>query len=195
MLQLELEINPETAADAADIEALLDSVLGRKRLARGVYRLRSRTALDLGMSFTCRANRSLIASLRFWPVPGALQRRLLGPLAVRHDYQCFGVGTALALAGLRAADAAGVTEVFVVGDPAFYRRFGFRMAGSDIRWIPEPVDRNRIMVLDLLQERPAVFSAQKVWVRRRPATFVSGLRATNSRRPVRGRGSTQAMAA
>jgi len=49
---------------------------------------------------------------------------LLGPLAVRPERQRLGVGGALIRAGLRRIATAGGV-VFVLGDPAYYRRFGF----------------------------------------------------------------------
>lgn len=54
----------------------------------------------------------------------------VGPLSVRPDRQKRGIGTALMHAGLdrlRAADADGCV---LVGDPAYYPRFGFEMARS-----------------------------------------------------------------
>ena len=50
---------------------------------------------------------------------------LLGPLAVAPRVQRSGVGSALVRAGLDDARKQGVARVFVLGDPAFYGRFGF----------------------------------------------------------------------
>ena len=50
---------------------------------------------------------------------------LLAPLAVAPAWQRQGVGTALVRAGLRQLQDLGVGLVFVLGDPAYYRRFGF----------------------------------------------------------------------
>jgi putative acetyltransferase len=52
----------------------------------------------------------------------------LGPISVRPDCQRAGVGSALMHAVLGAADALGEPVVCLLGDPAFYRRFGFRPA-------------------------------------------------------------------
>jgi len=52
----------------------------------------------------------------------------LGPLSVRPDQQRRGVGSALVHAVLGAADALGEPLVALLGDPAYYRRFGFRLA-------------------------------------------------------------------
>jgi putative acetyltransferase len=54
----------------------------------------------------------------------------LGPLTVRPDRQRRGVGSALMHASLGAADALGEPLVALLGDPAYYRRFGFRLAAG-----------------------------------------------------------------
>jgi len=50
----------------------------------------------------------------------------LGPLTVRPDRQRRGAGSALMHAILGAADALGEPLVALLGNPAYYRRFGFR---------------------------------------------------------------------
>lgn len=50
---------------------------------------------------------------------------LLGPLGVMPSLQRQGVGSALVRAGLERLREMGITQVFVLGDPAWYRRFGF----------------------------------------------------------------------
>jgi putative acetyltransferase len=54
----------------------------------------------------------------------------LGPLSVRPDHQRRGVGSALMHAVLGAADAVGESLVALLGDPGYYRRFGFRPAAE-----------------------------------------------------------------
>lgn len=51
---------------------------------------------------------------------------LLGPLAVIPARQRQGVGSALVKAGLRELEKAGMARVFVLGDPVYYGRFGFK---------------------------------------------------------------------
>ena len=62
--------------------------------------------------------------------PGGLETgagafALLGPLAVAPDRQRAGIGTRLVRDGLARLAEEGVTHVFVLGDPAYYGRFGF----------------------------------------------------------------------
>ena len=54
----------------------------------------------------------------------------LGPISVRPDRQRRGVGSALLHAVLGGADAMGEPVVVLLGDPAYYRRFGFRLAAE-----------------------------------------------------------------
>ena len=50
---------------------------------------------------------------------------LLGPLAVAPASQGQGIGSDLVRAGLRRLEKTGESSVLVLGDPAYYRRFGF----------------------------------------------------------------------
>lgn len=50
---------------------------------------------------------------------------LLGPLAVAPASQRQGIGSAMVRVGLQKQESAGVTQVYVLGDPAYYRRLGF----------------------------------------------------------------------
>jgi len=66
----------------------------------------------------------------------------LGPLSVRPDRQLRGVGSALMHAVLGAGDALGEPLVALLGSPAYYGRFGFRLSGEYqiqppvVRWQP-----------------------------------------------------------
>lgn len=62
---------------------------------------------------------------------------LLGPLAVVPDWQGRGVGSVLVAEGLRRVEAEGASRFQVLGDPAYYGRFGFR-ADTDVT-TPYPI--------------------------------------------------------
>jgi putative acetyltransferase len=62
----------------------------------------------------------------------------LGPLSVRPDCQRDGVGSALVHTVLGAADALGEPLVALLGDPAYYGRFGFRLSTSYQITPPKP---------------------------------------------------------
>jgi putative acetyltransferase len=59
----------------------------------------------------------------------------LGPLSVRPDHQRRGVGSALMHAVLGAADVMGEPLVALLGNPVYYRRFGFQLS-SDFHIAP-----------------------------------------------------------
>jgi putative acetyltransferase len=56
----------------------------------------------------------------------------LAPLSVGPEHQKKGVGASLARAGLDACRALGVKGCVVLGDPAYYRRFGFARAPATL---------------------------------------------------------------
>ena len=62
----------------------------------------------------------------------------LGPIGVRPDHQRRGVGHALMHAVLGAADATDEPLVALLGDPAFYGRFGFVTASELEIAAPDP---------------------------------------------------------
>jgi putative acetyltransferase len=62
----------------------------------------------------------------------------IGPLAVHPDHQQNGVGSALMHAVLGAADALGEPLAALLGDPAYYRRFGFELSTAYQITPPKP---------------------------------------------------------
>ena len=64
---------------------------------------------------------------------------LLGPVAVQPARQGEGIGRALVEAGLDALRARGACGCVLVGDPAFYGRFGFRQSPG-VAWHGVPAD-------------------------------------------------------
>lgn len=56
---------------------------------------------------------------------GEIPAVALAPVAVRPDRQCRGLGAALIEEGLKLAVDRGERIVLVLGDPTYYRRFGF----------------------------------------------------------------------
>lgn len=80
----------------------------------------------------------------------------LGPLSVRPDTQGRGVGSALVHAVLGAADALDEPLVALLGSPAYYRRFGFRLSGEYGIAPPVPRWQPHFQVRTLSAYRPEV---------------------------------------
>lgn len=78
----------------------------------------------------------------------------LGPLAVRPDRQRQGVGTALMHAILGAAEALDEPLVALLGDPAYYQRFGFTAAARHGITAPDPAWGDHFQVRLLSADRP-----------------------------------------
>jgi putative acetyltransferase len=65
---------------------------------------------------------------RMMAEPPACRIAALAPVAVRTDRQSQGIGDALIRAGLAVCREYGIDAVIVLGDPPYYRRFGFDTA-------------------------------------------------------------------
>ncbi len=79
---------------------------------------------------------------------------LLGPLGVLPSCQGEGIGTALVRDGLGRLARAGTDRVFVLGDPAYYGRFGFAPESSVTTPSPIPDDWSPAWQSLALSERP-----------------------------------------
>jgi predicted N-acetyltransferase YhbS len=151
MLPLHYEIRPERPHDLALIEPLLDRSFGPDRQARTVYRLREGLAPVPELCFAA-ADRhdQMLASLRFWPIRIArLAAILLGPLAVEPALQGRGMGRALVAHGMAEARRHGHRLCVVVGEPEYYRPYGFVNAPSRGLSLPGPVDPRRFQVAEI----------------------------------------------
>lgn len=80
---------------------------------------------------------------------GSVPVLALGPLSVRPDQQARGVGSALMHAVLGAADALGEPLVGLLGDPRYYRWFGFRPGTACGITPPDPRWRNHFQARPL----------------------------------------------
>ncbi|MDF1519083.1 MAG: N-acetyltransferase [Brevefilum sp.] len=81
----------------------------------------------------------------------------LAPLAVLPEYQKQGIGTALCVEGLTRAALAGYPFVVVLGDSAYYPRFGFKPANTfGIRCAYDDVPEEAFMIKIL---KPKIMTA------------------------------------
>jgi putative acetyltransferase len=123
-------IRAERTGDGDSIAALVEAAFGRPAEAALVAALRQAHALDV--SLVAEQDGVLVGHVALSPVSvqGAFMPGVLGlaPLAVHPDRQRRGIGTRLVEAALAAARKGGGKLVVVLGDPAYYRRLGFRPA-------------------------------------------------------------------
>lgn len=147
-----IDLRAATADDRPAIEALLDAAFGPGRLLRTAQRLRDGSAPIAGLSLVAQAGNHLAGSIQLWPIelvapPAAPEPLLLlGPVAVAADARAIGLGRRLIAAALAAADAAGHDAVMLIGDLAYYGRFGFAATATGGWTLPGPVERERLLL-------------------------------------------------
>jgi putative acetyltransferase len=112
-------------ADHAAIAAVVSAAFGREDEARLVERLRAdEDSLFELVAVEDDAVAGHIQFSRLWADHYGLFAAL-APLAVQPARQKAGLGSALVRAGLESAREFGCHGVLVLGDPAYYGRFGF----------------------------------------------------------------------
>lgn len=116
----------EREGDAAAIADLLTRAFGGEAEARLVAALRA--AGDLTLSMVAEAGGTIIAYLALSPLAAEGPALALAPLAVHPAVQRRGIGGALTRAALNIARD---HSIVVLGDPAYYARFGFTPAALD----------------------------------------------------------------
>jgi putative acetyltransferase len=161
-------IRPEQPADIEAVNALLLAAFGRQAEARLVDRLRAsgKIAKALVAEETSRVlghvvfSKIVAASER-----GELEALALAPLAVEPAFQRLGIGSALVSAGLEHCRIERQAGIVVLGDPAFYLRFGFVPAARFGLQCPFPAAANAFMAIEL---QPGALSAMSGAVRYGP---------------------------
>jgi predicted N-acetyltransferase YhbS len=148
-----ISIRQEKASDAAAREVLLDVAYGPIRFKKPSARLRDGRAPARGLSFVATEDGRIVGTVRLWEVSAGTDRTvlLLGPLAVDPTHRQRGIGAALMRHALAAVARHGHRAVLLVGDPAYYGRFGFSAAKTGALWLPSLGDKSRLLGLELRQ--------------------------------------------
>ncbi|MCG8440463.1 MAG: N-acetyltransferase [Caulobacterales bacterium] len=167
----DLQIAESGAGDLAAIERLYpDAFPGEDLLplVRGLLADPSRP-----LSLVAKSDGELIGHGAFTTcrVDSAPQKvALLGPLAVAADAQGRGVGAALVRAGLERLKSAGFARVFVLGDPAYYERFGFKAETSVAPPYPLPSEWlgawRSVRLQDTAPHPKGTLQVPEIWDRR-----------------------------
>jgi predicted N-acetyltransferase YhbS len=145
-----ITIRDEVAADIPAREALLDRCLGERRTAKSSERLREGRLPAEGLALTAERDGIVVATVRLWHVEaGGKAALLLGPLAVAPELQGEGLGRAMMREAIWRAACRGHGAVLLVGDAAYYERFGFSGDLTRDLAMPGPVERERFLGLEL----------------------------------------------
>jgi predicted N-acetyltransferase YhbS len=145
-----LAIRAERASDVVARERLLDATFGDNRHARTCQRLRDGRKPAEGLAFSALRGGKLIGTVRLWHVSaGGIPALMLGPLAVDASCRKLGAGAALMTRALDVARARGHGAVFLLGDEAYYSRFGFSAGKTGHLALPGPFERERLLAVEL----------------------------------------------
>ena len=132
----EIEIRPEMPADFAEIHALVKTAFETAKVSNGdeqnfVDRLRASSDYLPDLALVAIEDDRIVGCVmltRTSIVTAAGPREILlfAPLAVDLAHRSAGLGARLTREALERGRAAGFDAVTLVGDPAYYGRFGFR---------------------------------------------------------------------
>jgi predicted N-acetyltransferase YhbS len=144
-------IRTERSTDIAAREAILDSAYGNARHTKPSARLREGRLPAEGLSLVAIERGRVVGTVRLWTISAGHDRPalLLGPLAVACDAQGRGVGSKLVRRALREARRLGHASVLLVGDAAYYGRFGFSAAKTGALRMPGPYAPERLLGAEL----------------------------------------------
>ncbi|MDQ3695792.1 MAG: N-acetyltransferase [Chloroflexota bacterium] len=118
-----MKIRDETPADFTAIRAVVNAAFPGPAEARLVDRLRADG--DAVYSLVAVEDVAVVGHVMFSRMTAPVRALGLGPLAVAPGRQRTGIGRRLVHSGLARARDDGWEAVFVLGDPAYYQRFGF----------------------------------------------------------------------
>lgn len=144
-------IRDEKFADVDAREALLDEAYGVARFSKASQRLRDGRLPADGLSLIASDHGHLVGTVRLWTIsagPGC-EALLLGPLAVHPNCRNRGIGTRLMQRAIARARLAGHGAIVLVGDAAYYARFGFSDAKTGGLWMPGAFEPHRLLALEL----------------------------------------------
>jgi predicted N-acetyltransferase YhbS len=181
-----MTIRTERPVDEAPREALLDVAYGDIRHTKPSAKLRRGRLPAEGLALVAIERGKMLGTVRLWNVSaGGRDALLLGPLAVHPEARNRGIGAALMKRALAEAARRGHGAVILVGDEAYYGRFGFSAAKTGALHLATACDPARLLACELkagaLDGAAGPFRATG---RRIPLPTVTGLAAlARDRRP------------
>ncbi|MCJ8521397.1 putative N-acetyltransferase YhbS [Pseudorhizobium tarimense] len=150
-------IDAETPADVVARENLLDRVMGPERRKKSSEKIRRGRLPAKGLALVARdEDGHVIGTVRLWNIEAGVSQQgtpvealLLGPLAVDCTHEGRGIGGALMRTAISEAAQRSHGAVLLVGDAAYYERFGFFADKTQHLVMPGPFERSRFLALEL----------------------------------------------
>jgi len=140
-----VHIRSEAPADRAAVHTVVAAAFGQADEADLVEQLHADG--DVVVSLVAEENGVIIGHVLLSPMAAAFRALGLAPVSVIPARQGTGVGSALIGEAIRLAREAGYAAVFVLGDQAYYGRFGFDVAAA--RGFASPYAGDHFAVLAL----------------------------------------------
>ncbi len=143
-------IQPEAPTDRAAIRTVVEAAFPTAGEAELVDQLRKDG--DAVISLIARDSDGIVGHVLFSRLRAGIRALGLAPVSVLPARQGEGIGSRLIHHGLAEAATAGWQSILVLGDPAYYRRFGFDPALAAA--IVSPYAGPHLMALNLVPALP-----------------------------------------
>jgi putative acetyltransferase len=145
-------IRNQTSGDGTAIHRVIARAFGREDEARLVSTLRRDG--DLVVSLVAEEAGEIVGHVAVSRLLSPVGGSALAPLAVVPSHQRRGIGAALVRGSIDGARQTGSRIVFVLGDPAYYGRFGFSASAAEP--YPSTFAGPHFMALELTSTAPPV---------------------------------------
>ena len=136
-------VRPTTDADTDIIKAVHEAAFGQAEEAELSLALLGDPSAEPCVSLMALEGERALGHVLFTRVAieraDAVEASILAPLAVMPEAQGRGIGGELVREGFRCLSDLGTALVFVLGDPRYYSRFGFRPAAAEGLQAPYPL--------------------------------------------------------
>ena len=146
-----IRVRLETTRDYPTVEHLTELAFGQAAEAEVVRRVRRENVLN-PISLVAVRNQTIVGHTLFSKISisGTKASDLLfglGPVSVHPEHQLHGIGSTLIREGLAKCASSGSLACFVLGNPTYYQRFGFRNAYQAGFWYKKDENNRAFQVI------------------------------------------------